>query len=111
MSADNNITAAKKSLHVLMTLYNKHIWNDQRTINVISEACMTKSPKLCMASSMYMLSADTGELDSDSESEIEVPNREIIGNKRSLGNKREKERKKVAAERKGRRRERRRLEA
>ena len=109
MVADNNITAAKKSLHVLMTLHKKQVWTDPRTVNVIAGACLTKSPKLVIASALFLLSSDTAELESDSESDVEIPDKAIIGAKKSDGNKAAKERAVAQAQKKGRRREKRRL--
>lgn len=108
MVADNNITAAKKSLHVLMTLHKKQVWNDPRTVNVIASACLSKSPKLVIAAALFLLSSDTAEIESDSESDVEIPDKAIIGAKKSDGKKAAKDRQVEQAKRKGRRREKRR---
>ena len=93
MIEDTNVTAAKKSLHVLMTLYKKRIWTDSRTINVISNACLLKEPKLVMIGCTFLLVADTEEFNSDSdESDGEMPTTKIIGAKKSKGKINQKER-------------------
>jgi len=46
MLSDNNATAAKMSLNVMMELYHRKIWNDAKTINVISTACFSKFSKV-----------------------------------------------------------------
>jgi hypothetical protein len=62
-----------------------------------------------MAASMFMLSADAGDMES-SDSEVEIPTKDIIGGKRNLGNKREKERLFQNAHKAGRRKEKRKIQ-
>lgn len=93
MIGDSNITAAKKSLHVLMTLYKKRVWIDSRTINVIANACLSKEAKLVKIGCTFMLLADDNELYSDSDSEAEEePSKVIVGAKKTKGKLHQKER-------------------
>lgn len=42
MLADEDTTAAKRSLDVMITLYKKRVWVDAKTVNVIATACLSK---------------------------------------------------------------------
>jgi len=44
--AENHATAVKMSLMVMTNLYQRKIWNDAKTVNVISTACFSKYPKV-----------------------------------------------------------------
>lgn len=46
MLKDNNSKAAKMSLGIMIELYKKNIWNDAKTVNVISTACFSKINKV-----------------------------------------------------------------
>uniref|UniRef100_A0A3B5KCL5 Protein SDA1 n=1 Tax=Takifugu rubripes TaxID=31033 RepID=A0A3B5KCL5_TAKRU len=45
MLRDSNATAAKISLDVMVELYRRNIWNDAKTVNVITTACFSKVTK------------------------------------------------------------------
>uniref|UniRef100_A0A8I3W6A3 Protein SDA1 n=1 Tax=Callithrix jacchus TaxID=9483 RepID=A0A8I3W6A3_CALJA len=45
MLRDSNATAAKMSLDVMIELYRRNIWNDAKTVNVITTACFSKVTK------------------------------------------------------------------
>jgi protein SDA1 len=94
MFLDSNITAAKRSLHLMMSLYKLRIWNDARAINVLGEACLSKQARLAMTAANFFLAADAQDLESDSEDEEEEPDSEIIGARKSRGKKAEKVRQK-----------------
>uniref|UniRef100_A0A8D0GIE5 Protein SDA1 n=1 Tax=Sphenodon punctatus TaxID=8508 RepID=A0A8D0GIE5_SPHPU len=46
MLRDSNPTAAKISLDVMIELYRRNIWNDAKTVNVITTACFSKVTKV-----------------------------------------------------------------
>uniref|UniRef100_A0A4W3HD71 Protein SDA1 n=1 Tax=Callorhinchus milii TaxID=7868 RepID=A0A4W3HD71_CALMI len=47
MLRDSNTIAAKMSLDVMIELYKRNIWNDAKTVNVITTACFSKVTKDC----------------------------------------------------------------
>ncbi|XP_019389799.1 PREDICTED: protein SDA1 homolog [Crocodylus porosus] len=74
MLRDSNPTAAKISLDVMTELYKRNIWNDAKTVNVITTACFSKVTKILVAGLKFFLGKDEDEkLDSDSESEDDGP--------------------------------------
>ncbi|XP_048193562.1 protein SDA1 homolog [Perognathus longimembris pacificus] len=74
MLRDSNATAAKMSLDVMIELYRRNIWNDAKTVNVITTACFSKITKILVAALTFFLGKDEDEKqDSDSESEDEGP--------------------------------------
>ncbi|KAJ7401430.1 Protein SDA1 like protein [Pitangus sulphuratus] len=74
MLRDSNPTAAKISLDVMIELYRRNIWNDAKTVNVITTACFSKVTKVLVASLKFFLGKDEDEKqDSDSESEDDAP--------------------------------------
>lgn len=75
MLRDNNSKAAKMSLDIMIELYKKNIWNDTKTVNVISTACFSKVTKVMVAALKFFLSSDSNEKDSDdSDSSDDEPN-------------------------------------
>ncbi|CAI2386389.1 unnamed protein product [Moneuplotes crassus] len=55
MIKDPQEIAAKQSLQVMIELYKRKIWNDDNTVNVIAEAGLQKSPKLCLLACKFFL--------------------------------------------------------
>lgn len=49
MLKDSNGIAAKISLDIMIELYNKNVWKDAKTVNVIVTACFSKIPKVMMS--------------------------------------------------------------
>uniref|UniRef100_A0A4W3H8S4 Protein SDA1 n=1 Tax=Callorhinchus milii TaxID=7868 RepID=A0A4W3H8S4_CALMI len=79
MLRDSNTIAAKMSLDVMIELYKRNIWNDAKTVNVITTACFSKVTKILVAALKFFLGKDEDEKDSDSESEDDGPTaRDII---------------------------------
>lgn len=68
MLADEHAIAAKKSLDVMIELYKKRVWNDERTVNVIATACFSPVAKIMVTAIKFFLSADE-EPEEDSEDE------------------------------------------
>lgn len=58
MLADDNVTAAKKSLAVLTELYRRQVWRDARTVNVIASACFHKNSTVMFAALRFFLGLD-----------------------------------------------------
>ena len=55
MLRDNNPIAAKKSLDVMVELYRKNIWNDGKTVNVITTACFSPITKVVYVHVLQLL--------------------------------------------------------
>ncbi|XP_077294253.1 SDA1 domain containing protein Mys45A [Arctopsyche grandis] len=83
MLKDSNPKAAKMSVDIMIELYNKNVWNDSKTVNVIaSTGCFSKFTKVMVASLKFFLGKDPEEKDSDSDSGDEPNAREsAIANK------------------------------
>uniref|UniRef100_A0A8C3L0C8 Protein SDA1 n=1 Tax=Chrysolophus pictus TaxID=9089 RepID=A0A8C3L0C8_CHRPC len=74
MLRDSNPTAAKISLDVMIELYRRNIWNDAKTVNVITTACFSKVTKVLVAGLKFFLGKDEDEnQESDSDSEDDGP--------------------------------------
>ena len=77
MLKDENDTAAHKSLEVLIELFNRGIWADAKTANVISTAAFSPTTKMVATSLRFFLRNDDvamarlGDAPSDSEDEDE----------------------------------------
>ena len=75
MLKDSSAIAAKMSLDVMIALYRKNIWNDAKTVNVITTACFSKITKVMNSALKFFLGTDAPteeEGDSDSEDETAV---------------------------------------
>ncbi|XP_066999106.2 protein SDA1 homolog [Anabrus simplex] len=97
MLKDNNAKAAKMSVDIMIELYNKNVWNDAKTVNVISTACFSKFTKVMVAALKFFLGTDKEEESKDSDSEDEPSAKEVVMANRvnKKTRKREKQLKKV----------------
>uniref|UniRef100_UPI00398F6D38 protein SDA1 homolog n=1 Tax=Pristiophorus japonicus TaxID=55135 RepID=UPI00398F6D38 len=96
MLRDSNPTAAKMSLDVMIELYKRNIWNDAKTVNVITTACFSKITKILVGALKFFLGKDVDEKnDSDLESEDEGPTTRDITIKYATGKKSTKNKKKL----------------
>ncbi|XP_050804337.1 protein SDA1 homolog [Gopherus flavomarginatus] len=96
MLRDSNPTAAKISLDVMIELYRRNIWNDAKTVNVITTACFSKVTKILVAGLKFFLGKDEDEKkESDSESEDEGPTARDLMVRYATGKKTTKHKKKL----------------
>ncbi|XP_053195871.1 protein SDA1 homolog [Scomber japonicus] len=96
MLRDSNPIAAKISLDVMVELYKRNIWNDPKTVNVITTACFSKVTKILVAGLKFFLGKDEDEKnESDSESEAEGPSSRDLMVRYSTGKKTTKNKKKM----------------
>ncbi|TYZ57769.1 hypothetical protein PybrP1_003227 [[Pythium] brassicae (nom. inval.)] len=58
MLQDENEQAALKSLQVLVDLFKRKVWHDQRSVNVIVTACTSKNAKLLVMAINFFLGID-----------------------------------------------------
>ncbi|CAG8548780.1 4568_t:CDS:10 [Scutellospora calospora] len=66
-----NVIAAKKSLDACIDLYKKGIWNDSKTVNIISEACFHSVTKIKVTAIQFFLESDNENQDEDSEDDYQ----------------------------------------
>nr|XP_046232101.1 protein SDA1 homolog [Scatophagus argus] len=96
MLRDSNPIAAKISLDVMVELYKRNIWNDAKTVNVITTACFSKVTKILVAGLKFFLGKDEDEKnESDSESETEGTTVRDLKVRYSTGKKTTKNKKKL----------------
>ncbi|XP_076014584.1 protein SDA1 homolog [Genypterus blacodes] len=96
MLRDSNPIAAKISLDVMGELYKRNIWNDAKTVNVITTACFSKVTKILVGGMKFFLGKDVDEKDSDdSDSEAEGPSARDLMVRYSTGKKTTKNKKKM----------------
>uniref|UniRef100_A0A4W6CDA3 Protein SDA1 n=1 Tax=Lates calcarifer TaxID=8187 RepID=A0A4W6CDA3_LATCA len=96
MLRDSNPIAAKISLDVMVELYKRNIWNDAKTVNVITTTCFSKVTKILVAGLKFFLGKDEDEKnESDSESETEAPSARDLMVRYSTGKKTSKNKKKL----------------
>uniref|UniRef100_UPI00358FDE11 protein SDA1 homolog n=1 Tax=Myxine glutinosa TaxID=7769 RepID=UPI00358FDE11 len=97
MLRDSNATAAKMSLDVMVEMYRRNIWNDAKTVNVITTACFAQVTKVLVAAIKFFIGKDESEekSDSDSESEAEGPTARDLMMRYGTGQKTSKNKKKL----------------
>ncbi|XP_064386639.1 protein SDA1 homolog isoform X2 [Halichondria panicea] len=83
MLADSSPIAARMSLDIMVEMYKKNIWNDAKTVNVVSTACFSPISRIVSTALKFFLSGDEGADDegaesSGSEDESNVAMRKII---------------------------------
>uniref|UniRef100_A0A1A8QRB6 Protein SDA1 n=1 Tax=Nothobranchius rachovii TaxID=451742 RepID=A0A1A8QRB6_9TELE len=96
MLRDSHPIAAKISLDVMVELYKRNVWNDAKTVNVITTACFSKVTKILVAGMKFFLGKDEDEKnESDSESEDEGPSSRDLMVRYATGKKTSKSKKKL----------------
>jgi len=74
MLKNPNAKAAKMSVDIMIELYNKNVWNDVKTVNVIATGCFSKVTKIAVACMKFFLGTDTDEKESDDSDSDDEPN-------------------------------------
>jgi protein SDA1 len=99
MLADSNEIAAKRSLDVMIELYRKKIWDDAKTVNVISTACFSPFAKLLVAALQFFIGEKdlSAEADSDDEKQKGPSIQEVMKKHYSCAGKTRKKEKKLKA--------------
>lgn len=46
----------QKCLQMMIDLYKRNIWTDNRSVNIIAEGCFSQSPKIRMIASYFLIS-------------------------------------------------------
>lgn len=65
-------TAAKYSLDICIELFRKNIWNDNKTVNIIAEACLSPYNKVLVAAVKFFLGTNKAKTEDEEEDE-DVP--------------------------------------
>jgi len=73
MLKDSHTIAAKTSLDCMISLYQKGVWRDAKTVNVITTACFSKITKVMVTAIKFFLGNDQAEDDEKSDDEDDVP--------------------------------------
>ena len=76
MLQDPNETASKRALSVMIELYKRKIWNDDKTVNVIAEGCLHDNPKVVAAATKFFLILDY-DWESDSDGDVDASDEEM----------------------------------
>ncbi|CAO3587363.1 unnamed protein product [Absidia cylindrospora] len=66
-NSDENAVAAKKSVDICVDLYQKNIWNDAKTVNVIAEACFSPVTKISVSAIKFFLHTNEDKEESEDE--------------------------------------------
>jgi len=70
-SADENPSAARRSLGILVDLYRRRIWVDERAVNVIAQACLCKPTRVAVAGARFFLGVADEDGEEEADSDIE----------------------------------------
>merc|ERR1712059_69407 len=73
MLKDSATVAAKTSLDVMIALYKKNVWRDEKTVNVITTGCFSKVTKILVTSVRFFLGSDEDNEEDDSDDEDDLP--------------------------------------
>merc|ERR1712106_1228858 len=73
MLKDNATIAAKTSLDVMISLYKKNVWRDEKTVNIIATACFSKVTKILVTAVKFFLGSDVDNEEEESDDEDTIP--------------------------------------
>lgn len=98
---NNSDGIAKRSLQIMITLYKKGVWVDQKTVNIIASGCLNDNYKIKLISCYFLVSTtemeDYVSSDEDEEDEVDLKEKKGINKKtRAKMAKLEREKKKAA---------------
>ena len=82
MMQDPNETATKRALSVMIELYKRRIWNDDKTVNVIAQSVLHDNPKVVASSAKFFLVLDyvyDTDTESEGESSAEEDKKMVLG--------------------------------
>ena len=69
-----NEDSARRSMSVMIEMYKRHIWNDDKTVNAIWQGCEHANPKIVAAACKFFLILDYDhKSDDDSDSSDDDP--------------------------------------
>eukprot|EP00771_Trimastix_marina_P004166 gnl/Trimastix_PCT/907.p1 GENE.gnl/Trimastix_PCT/907~~gnl/Trimastix_PCT/907.p1 ORF type:complete len:729 (+),score=266.19 gnl/Trimastix_PCT/907:35-2221(+) len=77
MLNDPNPIAVRRSVHVMITLFRKNIWADQRTADVLARACLSGVAKVRQAALRFFLGVDEATEDEEEDEEEEISRSEL----------------------------------
>ncbi|CAL1544405.1 unnamed protein product [Lymnaea stagnalis] len=77
MLQENNAVTVKTALDIMVELYKRNIWNDAKTVNVITTACFSKITKVMVAAMKFFLGKDELEEKDDSDSDDDGPKKSV----------------------------------
>jgi protein SDA1 len=46
----------QKALQLMIDLYKRNIWTDNRSVNIIAEGCFSQSPKIRIIAAHFLIS-------------------------------------------------------
>jgi protein SDA1 len=52
----NSDKMTQKSLQLMVDLYKRNIWTDNKSVNAIAEGCFNQSPKIRMIAAYFLIS-------------------------------------------------------
>lgn len=79
MLKDSNVRSAKMSADIMIELYNKGIWNDAKTVNVLATGCFVKATKVMVACLKFFVGTGIEEQENEESDNDSEPNiKEII---------------------------------
>ena len=78
---DDNVTAARKALEMLIELHRRKVWKDAKTVNLIASMLTAPQAKLAVPACQFFLGADLGD---DEDEDDEAPARDPSLKDRSL---------------------------
>ena len=67
----------------MIELYKRQIWNDEKTVNVIAEACLNNNPKIVVSACKFFLILDY-DFESDNEASSDEEGGDSMGDKIAL---------------------------
>nr|CDS26377.1 protein sda1 [Hymenolepis microstoma] len=66
---DNDTTVAKEAVILLVELYRRNVWRNEKCVNMISNACLAKSKKVYSKAVRFFLGHDEKSIQEDSDSD------------------------------------------
>lgn len=73
MLQENNGVTVKMAVDIMIELYKRNIWADEKTVNMIASACFSKITKVMVAAMKFFLGKDELEEKDDSDSDDDAP--------------------------------------
>jgi len=83
---------AKRTFMIMIELYKRNIWNDEKTANIIAQGCFNRNWKIVYLACRFLIDSSIGNLSYNHEGEISDEEINELMIKQALGTKKTKKR-------------------
>lgn len=78
LANDQQESAAKMALDIMVELYTKNVWRNKELVNQVAQACLSRTPKILVTALQFFLGTDDVDVEEKDSSDDEEDRREAL---------------------------------